>query len=440
MVDGGVLEGLPDREVGLVELHVLADEGDRHRSVAGVDALDQRLPLRQVGLAALEVQHPHDEVVEPFAVHQQGDAVDVVGVARRHDRVGVDVAEQGDLLADALFDRLLGARDDDVGLDADLAQLGDRVLGRLGLRLADHPDDGHQRDVHVEHVLAADVLAELADGLEEGQRLDVADRAADLGDEHVDVEALRQPVDARLDLVRDVRDDLDRAPEVVAAALLGDDAVVDAAGRHVGVALDELVEEALVVAQVEVGLGAVLGDEDLAVLEGAHGAGVDVDVGVELLARDLEAARLEEEADGRGGDALAETRHHAARHEDVLGHAPRPLLVSAAARPGAPAGLRRAGAHQETPARHGDAATDSRGNLWGRCRARIWMTGRRTTTTGGPTDHGAEYSRRTALDDRRRGRPSAAPAAASAASRGHCARRRRRRSVVTTSRVRPVPA
>ena len=42
---------------------------------------------------------------------------------------------------------------------------------------------------------------------------------------------------------------------------------------------------------VEVGLGAVLGDEHLAVLERVHGAGVDVEVGVELLHRDLQAPR-----------------------------------------------------------------------------------------------------------------------------------------------------
>ena len=147
--------------------------------------------------------------------------------------------------------------------------------------------------MHVEHVVAADVLAELADRLEEGQALDVAHGAADLGDEHVDLELLRQSVHAALDLVGDVRDDLHRAAEEVAAAFLLDDGVVDAAGGHVGVALHELVDEALVVAQVEVGLGAVLGDEDLPVLEGAHGARVDVDVGVELLVGDLQAARLE---------------------------------------------------------------------------------------------------------------------------------------------------
>ena len=64
-----------------------------------------------------------------------------------------------------------------------------------------------------------------------GQRLDVADRAADLDDG--DVDALGRVADARLDLVGDVRDDLHRRAEVLAAPLLRDDALVDAAGREV---------------------------------------------------------------------------------------------------------------------------------------------------------------------------------------------------------------
>jgi hypothetical protein len=50
------------------------------------------------------------------------------------------------------------------------------------------------------------------------------------------------------------------------------------------------VDEALVVAQVEVGLRAVVGHEYLAVLERRHGAGVHVDVGVELLHGDAQPA------------------------------------------------------------------------------------------------------------------------------------------------------
>ena len=46
-------------------------------------------------------------------------------------------------------------------------------------------------------------------------------------------------------------------------------------------------------AEVQIGLGPVLGDEDLAMLVGRHGARVDVDVGVELLRGNLEAAGLQ---------------------------------------------------------------------------------------------------------------------------------------------------
>ena len=65
--------------------------------------------------------------------------------------------------------------------------------------------------------------------------------------------------------------------------------------RRYGSRLGEvLVDEALVVPDVEVGLGAVLGDEDLAVLERAHRPRVDVQVRVELLRLHPQAARLQE--------------------------------------------------------------------------------------------------------------------------------------------------
>ena len=65
----------------------------------------------------------------------------------------------------------------------------------------------------VEDVRSSDVLAHLADGLEEGEALDVADRPADLDDDHVRIAVAGDPTDALLDLVGDVRDDLDGAAE-----------------------------------------------------------------------------------------------------------------------------------------------------------------------------------------------------------------------------------
>ena len=114
-----------------------------------------------------------------------------------------------------------------------------------------------------------------------------------------------EAVDAALDLVGDVRDHLHGLAEVVAAPLGGEHGRVDRAGGGVRVAGEVLVDEPLVVAEVEVGLAAVVGDEHLAVLERVHRARVDVDVRVELLHRDPQATGLEQPPERGCGDALA---------------------------------------------------------------------------------------------------------------------------------------
>ena len=172
-----------------------------------------------------------------------------------------------------------------------------------------------------EAVVAPDLVPGLPGGLEERQRLDVADGAADLGDHDVDplaVADLAHGEDPVLDLVGDVGDHLDGVAEVVAAALLGDHRRVDLPGRHVGDLTEVGVEEALVVADVEVGLGAVVGDEHLAVLERVHRPGVDVEVGVQLLHGHAQTACLQQAAEARGRESLPEGGGDASGDEHVL--------------------------------------------------------------------------------------------------------------------------
>jgi hypothetical protein len=165
--------------------------------------------------------------------------------------------------------------------------------------------------------VAADLVAQLPDRLEERKGLDVADGAADLDDLEVGALRLAERADPFLDLVGDVRDHLHRLAEVVAATFLREDRRVDGARGEVRASMEILVEEPLVVTEIEVGLGAVVEHEHLAVLEGVHRPGVDVDVRVELLEDDLQPTRLEEATEGRGGDAFAEARGDASRDEDV---------------------------------------------------------------------------------------------------------------------------
>ena len=123
-----------------------------------------------------------------------------------------------------------------------------------------------------------------------------------------------------------MRNHLHGAAQKITATFTGDQALIDGTGRKVGIAGQVLVNKALVVAQVQIGLVAVLGHKDLAMLERTHGAGVDVQIRVGLLHRYLVAARLEQTAQRGRGNTLAQRRNHAAGHEHMLGHIELPAL------------------------------------------------------------------------------------------------------------------
>ncbi|KAG1386119.1 hypothetical protein G6F59_017018 [Rhizopus arrhizus] len=90
-----------------------------------------------------------------------------------------------------------------------------------------------------------------------------------------------------------MRNHLDSLAQVVATALFAQHRFVDLARGEVVHLVHAGGDEALVVAQVEVSLGAVIGAVHLTVLERAHGARVAVDVRVALHHRDLQATGFE---------------------------------------------------------------------------------------------------------------------------------------------------
>ena len=110
------------------------------------------------------------------------------------------------------------------------------------------------------------------------------------------------------DLVGDMRDDLDGFAQIIAAAFFFQHGGIDAARRDgIGLARGDA-GEAFIVAQIEVGFGAVIGDENFAMLERAHRAGIDVEVGVKLAQADGKAAGLQQCAQVPPRQALCQAR------------------------------------------------------------------------------------------------------------------------------------
>ena len=178
--------------------------------------------------------------------------------------------------------------------------------------------------MHEGNVRAAEVVAHLTGRLQERLGFDVADSAADFRDDDVRTVTIGVGLCLAthdvLNLVGDMRDDLNRVAQVFAAALLGDHRGIHLAGRRISGARQIHVEEALVVADIQISLRAVLRHEHLAMLEGVHRAGIDVDVGIELLHDHMQSPRSKESTQAGGGQALAQGGDDTTRHKNVLGH------------------------------------------------------------------------------------------------------------------------
>ena len=172
----------------------------------------------------------------------------------------------------------------------------------------------------VEGVLGSYIFAHLADGLEEGQALDIPDRSPDFHDDQFRACGFTHGHDAPLDLVRHVGDHLDGASQIVPSPFLGDDFVVDLSGRHIVGPRQVLVDKALVVAQVQVRLRPVLGDEDLPVLIGGHGPRVHVQVGVQFLDGNVYPSAFEHPSQRGRGHPFSQRTDHTTGDENVLGH------------------------------------------------------------------------------------------------------------------------
>ena len=157
----------------------------------------------------------------------------------------------------------------------------------------------------VEDIVPPHIVPHLPNGLQEGQALDVADRPADLRYDYIGPRFGGQSKHPVFDGVGDMGHGLNGATKEVAAALFGYKVEIDFSGGEIGGPGKFDVDESFVVPQVQVSLAAVLGHEDFAVLIGGHGAGIDVEVGVQLDYGDGYSSALQDASDGCDADPFA---------------------------------------------------------------------------------------------------------------------------------------
>mmetsp|Transcript_8239 Transcript_8239/g.24329 ORF Transcript_8239/g.24329 Transcript_8239/m.24329 type:complete len:351 (+) Transcript_8239:1761-2813(+) len=268
--------------------------------------------------------------------HDERDAVGVADVVQRDDGRFGNGRHDGQLLAGPVLDRGFTPYAQEIRSQSQLHHGLDRVLGWFGLLFP--VDFRNQRDVEKAHVFVSDIFLELPQGLDKGHRLNVPEGPAQLDDADFRRQVLvctrvfgfgfvfvflddvrhglpRDVQDPLLDRVADVRHHLDGLSEVLADSLPLDDLLVDLSRRQIGRPGERNTQKALVIAQIQIALSAVVQDIDLSVLSRAHGTGVDVEVGIDFECRDAESHPAKEHAQRRSGDALSDSGHDTARDD-----------------------------------------------------------------------------------------------------------------------------
>jgi hypothetical protein len=302
--------------VGIFELNILADNADAHFAFRMMEALQHVEPRLHVGGTILQTEQASDLRVETFLAELHRDFVDGFHIFHGDDAGLIDIAEESDLAFEINGNVAIAAAEKNVGLNPDAEHFLDAVLRGFGLEFTSSGNVRDKSDVNEESVFGAEFEAHLANGFEEREGFDVTDGAADFDDD--DIDTFRDAFDAALNFVSNVGNDLDGFAEVVAAALFGKYGFVDAAGGPVIVASKLGVGEAFVVAKVEVSLRTVFGNENFAVLVGAHGARIDIQVRVAFLNGDLETATFEETTDRGSCNALTKRRNNPASNKDIF--------------------------------------------------------------------------------------------------------------------------
>ncbi len=302
--DAAVHERFVERLVRVRQADIFADHADSDFAFRVLQTIHDIEPALEIRLAArLDAERAQHFVVQPLGMILRGHGVDAVRVQRGNDGFLGDIAEEPDLRALTIRQRLLAATHQHIRRHAQRCELPHTVLGGLSLQLARRRDIGHQRHMDADGLATPQLIAELADRLNERQRFDVANSSADLAQNEIEIVRLSER--ESLDRIRHMRNDLHGRTEIVPAPLALDDLLIDAPGRDVVRLTGRNAGKALIMAEIEIGLCPVVRHIDLAMLVRRHRAGIDVQIGIELADADSVAACLKQRSERGGHEAFA---------------------------------------------------------------------------------------------------------------------------------------
>ena len=318
--DASMDDGFVNRFVGVVEFDVFTHYAESDPVARGRQFADDLLPMSHVRRRRLKIEMPADQFVHALPLQDERHFVDrMVDVLFLDDRLERDVAEQRYFMPQVLFDRTFGTANHDVGSDPDFPEFGYRLLGGFGFQFAGGLDVRDVGDMDEHHVVGAHFQGEFSNGFQERKPLDIAGGSPDLGNDDPGLRFAGQGANPVFDLFGHVGNHLDGFSEVFSSALLIEHCLIDLTGRQIVEPGQLGAGESFVMPEIQIGFGPVVQDVDFAVLEGTQGPGIDIEVGIEFLEGDADAAIFQQGAERGGRQSFAQGTNHSSGDKNVFG-------------------------------------------------------------------------------------------------------------------------
>ena len=205
-------------------------------------------------------------------------------------------------------------------MDPHPLQFLDGVLRWFGFMFTAAMKIRHQCDMDEQAVSPSLLQADLPDRLQKRLAFDISGSAADFRYDHISVGLFPDGIDKALDLVGDVRDHLNRFTQVFPAAFFVQDIPVYLPGGQVGILIQILVDKALIMTKIKIGLRSIFRYINFPMLIGTHRPGIYIDVRIQLLRSDLQPSGFQEPSQRCGSDAFSKTGYDTACNEDEFCH------------------------------------------------------------------------------------------------------------------------
>ena len=115
-----------------------------------------------------------------------------------------------------------------------------------------------------------------------------------------------------------MRNDLNRRPQILAFTFLAQDFAIDFTSGDIGVFIEINVNKTFIMPQIQIRLGSIICHKHFPMLVRAHGAGINVDIRIKFLNRNLETAILQKSAQASCHNPFPDRRNYTASDKNIF--------------------------------------------------------------------------------------------------------------------------